>query len=263
MRTKENKWTEQEEQWLIENYPTLGAKRCSEVLNKNINSICGKRQSLQLKFNIELPKNEFHKICRECKNEKPFSFFNKAKANKDNLSGVCKPCASALNKIYTQENKAWLYAKNKKYRQKNRSKINQRARERRVTDVNFKLRDHMSSRIRYLLSQSNAFKSNELLDLIGCSISRLKNHIESQFDPQMTWENHGNFGWNYDHVVPCAMFDLTQIEEQFICFNYSNLSPRWATTTIAKEHNSNQIGNFEKGDDLVDNSYYHLLTNPS
>ena len=43
----------------------------------------------------------------------------------------------------------------------------------------------------------------------------------------MTWANYGVFGWHVDHILPCAVFNLTREDHQMICFNYRNLRPLW------------------------------------
>ena len=48
----------------------------------------------------------------------------------------------------------------------------------------------------------------------------------------MTWDNYGD--WHVDHIRPCCSFDLTKIEEQNICFHYTNLQPLWAEENFKK-----------------------------
>ena len=48
----------------------------------------------------------------------------------------------------------------------------------------------------------------------------------------MTKENYGE--WHVDHIKPCASFDLTDPEQQAICFHYTNLQPLWAVDNIKK-----------------------------
>lgn len=57
-------------------------------------------------------------------------------------------------------------------------------------------------------------------------------HLESQFEPGMTWENRRK--WHIDHIIPCAAFDLTDTEQQRACFHYTNLRPLWASENISK-----------------------------
>ncbi|AGD92421.1 intron encoded hypothetical protein [Megavirus lba] len=40
----------------------------------------------------------------------------------------------------------------------------------------------------------------------------------------MTWENHGSY-WHFDHVKPCASFDLSNDDEILKCYNWTNYQP--------------------------------------
>ena len=58
-------------------------------------------------------------------------------------------------------------------------------------------------------------------------------HIEQQFQPGMSWERHGK-DLHIDHIKPCAAFDLTDPEQQKICFHFSNMRPLWAVDNLKK-----------------------------
>ncbi|REK64910.1 MAG: hypothetical protein DWQ49_01035, partial [Bacteroidetes bacterium] len=105
-------------------------------------------------------------------------------------------------------------------------------RNKRKTDLNYKLTDNLRNRVRKTLNGKS--KSKNTLKLLGCSVDFLKKHIESQFEPGMSWENYGFDGWHMDHIVPCASFDLSDPEQQQKCFNYTNLQPLWAKDNISK-----------------------------
>lgn len=113
-----------------------------------------------------------------------------------------------------------------------RSIIREQIRERLRNDPQFKLSLRLRYRIWKALKQQSATKSKRTLALIGCSIETLKNHLESQFLPGMTWDNYGT--WHVDHILPCAFFDLSNVEEQEKCFHFSNLQPLWASDNISK-----------------------------
>ena len=69
--------------------------------------------------------------------------------------------------------------------------------------------------------------------LLGCTIEEARAHLESQFQPGMSWGNHGK--WHIDHIRPCASFgDMTSLEEQKKCCHYTNLQPLWALDNILK-----------------------------
>ena len=59
-------------------------------------------------------------------------------------------------------------------------------------------------------------------------------HLEKQFQPGMSWDNHGYDGWHVDHIRPCASFDLTDEEQVRKCFHYTNLQPLWAKDNLRK-----------------------------
>ena len=54
----------------------------------------------------------------------------------------------------------------------------------------------------------------------------------------MTWENHGRGKgkWHIDHIKPCDAFDMNNVNEQKICFHYTNLQPLWQEDNVAKKN---------------------------
>ena len=111
------------------------------------------------------------------------------------------------------------FSRSKEYR-------NQYMRNRRKNDINFKLATYLRNRIWDAL-QGNP-KLSTTMKLVGCSIEKLKKHLEKQFKLGMSWDNYGYYGWHIDHIIPCAKFDLTKSSEQRKCFHYTNLQPLWA-----------------------------------
>ena len=67
---------------------------------------------------------------------------------------------------------------------------------------------------------------------LGCSIEELKTHLESQFQPRMTWDNYGK--WHIDHIKPLSNFNLENKEEFKEACNYKNLQPLWAKDNLIK-----------------------------
>jgi hypothetical protein len=76
--------------------------------------------------------------------------------------------------------------------------------------------------------------SSYILKVCGCSLEDLRKHLESQFKPGMTWENHGFYGWHIDHIKPLAKFDLNDPDCQKRAFHYTNLQPLWKDENFAK-----------------------------
>lgn len=59
-------------------------------------------------------------------------------------------------------------------------------------------------------------------------------HLQEQFLPGMTWANWGQPGWEIDHIIPIAAFDLSRPEHQEQCFHYTNLQPLWGEDNLRK-----------------------------
>ncbi len=97
-----------------------------------------------------------------------------------------------------------------------------------------RIADSLRSRVRKLLR--GGYKSAPTLKLLGCSVENFKIYLESKFESGMSWENYGvGFGkWNIDHIMPCAIFDLTREAHQQRCFHFSNMQPMWFEENMAK-----------------------------
>jgi len=125
----------------------------------------------------------------------------------------------------------------RQYKKNNRDKINERVRSWRWNyyrnNIDFKISMNIRRRICHVLKDN--YKSKRTMELIGCSIEELKQHLESKFTFGMNWKNYG-FGWHVDHIRPCDSFDLSKEEEQEKCFHYTNLQPLWAAENFKKNN---------------------------
>jgi hypothetical protein len=221
-----------------------------------------------------------HKICIKCNQSKTLEYFYKTKRNKTGYESKCKKCKNKYTidnnkklgkeyfrkvvKKHNDKNKDKIKIKNKKYwdlnkdywlendvrkeymkeyMKINRGKLNKYLNERYKNNIQFKLGMILRQRFK---SAIKGYKIHQIEDLISCPIEECKKHIEKQFHPEMTWENHGEI-WEIDHIKPCASFDLTDIEQQKQCFHYMNYQPLFKTTKIAESFGyKDQIGNRNK-----------------
>ncbi len=119
--------------------------------------------------------------------------------------------------------------------EKTRTYYREKARVRAKTDIIWLIRKRLRGRMIGALKRGTA-RAGGTVELLGCSITQLKAHIESLWLPGMTWENHSLRGWHIDHKRPCASFDLTDTEQQKACFNYTNLQPLWWHDNLKKGH---------------------------
>ncbi len=187
------------------NYKDGLQRECRECCHNHHNKHYHNKKSPRLKENLQLN----HKICSECYNELPFEQFNKLKLGRFGIKSTCKHCDSN---------------KDKQYRNNNKEKLNQYKKHKKATDPQFKLKSILRLRLLDALKRTNTTKNHSAIELLGCSIEQAKHHLEQQFKPEMNWSNHGKY-WEIDHKKPCASFDLTNPEQQKLCFHYTNLQP--------------------------------------
>ena len=90
----------------------------------------------------------------------------------------------------------------------------------------------LRSRILAAIKHAKTKKADKSVKLLGCGLDEARLHISKQFQPGMSWENHG--AWHIDHIKPIALFDLSNSAEQLECFNYRNLQPLWAKDNLSK-----------------------------
>jgi len=116
----------------------------------------------------------------------------------------------------------------KKWKKKNKHYVKNR----RATDILYRLRCNVTSRINGFLKRLNAKKSNKTSQILGISYAGLKEHLQSQFTEGMTFENYGKLGWHIDHKIPLSS---AKSEEEIIKLcHYTNLQPLWFADNIRK-----------------------------
>jgi hypothetical protein len=144
--------------------------------------------------------------------------------NKDHINAIRR------KRRRTEAGAKRIAADNKRYNKKHRKKLTQKYLDRRKNDPNFKLLTILRGRIKDVLRGHS--KSDSTINVLGCTIEELWQHLEKQFQPNMTKENHGE--WHVDHIIPCTSFDLTDPKQQVKCFHYTNLQPLWALDNLKK-----------------------------
>ena len=149
------------------------------------------------------------KCCR-CQNILLKSNFNKDKTKKDGVQGICIICFKQ-------------YHNNRKER---RSMLDK---ERRKTDLNFKLISNIRTRT------SNSFRSqtNKTKKLIGCSNSFFKKWIIFQLYGDMTIENYGKV-WCLDHCYPLSKINLYNENDLYKSTKWVNLRPMYIKDNLIK-----------------------------
>lgn len=136
---------------------------------------------------------------------------------------------------YRQKHLTEVRIKANKYRQDNRERILQLRQQ-----PERKLANNISAAIYYALKGNKQGLHWE--DLVGYNLQQLKEHLESQFTPEMSWDNYGKY-WEIDHIIPINTFNLTSFNESKfkICWSLANLRPLEKLLNRSRPKNGSDI----------------------
>lgn len=78
-------------------------------------------------------------------------------------------------------------------------------------------------------------RSSKYTAALGYLWSDLRTHLESQFTPEMTWENWGEV-WQVDHIKPVSSFQYTSLDDPLFreAWALSNLRPLPSLENLVK-----------------------------
>ena len=122
------------------------------------------------------------------------------------------------NKKHYEENKERIDENNKKWREENKERTNEYLKNRRKNDENFRIKRYLSSALANALKKSNTNKKNKTMTYVGCSKEELLLHLQST--KKTEWQNEK---LHIDHIIPCALYDHTDEDEIYKCWNWRNL----------------------------------------
>lgn len=207
------------------------------------------------------------KICTICKFEKDDNYFTK---HRGGLRAQCKMCRkktqatyyannkkeqSQQKKIYYSKNRIKKIAQNKQYRILNKDAFNMRKRQKYNNDLSFRLRSIISRAIAAFLKRhkhnKNGLSCKKYLDY---TIKQLKDHLQSNFESWMTWENQGKYNpniwndndtstwtWQLDHIVPQSKLPYVNMTDENFkkCWALENLRPYSAKQNVIENSRDN------------------------
>ena len=136
------------------------------------------------------------------------------------------------DKKYSEQNKHKLMTYKKEYNVKNKDKKNNYIKTRKSNDPLFKLSINIRITIQSSIKRKKFSKNSKTFNILGCTFDELKTHIESQFEPWMTWDNWGNpkdgifeknKTWDIGHIIPLS--SATTEEEILQLNHHTNLKP--------------------------------------
>lgn len=98
-------------------------------------------------------------------------------------------------------------------------------------DIEYKLLALSSARICKSLKMRGAPRYYSILEYLGCTPKKFKQHIRKQFKPGMSWKK-----WNFqlDHIREIQSFNLFSAIEQKKAYNYKNIQPLSVADHIEK-----------------------------
>jgi hypothetical protein len=192
----------------------------------------------------EFRKEKYKKQCISCLSEKS-KIYNKIHKNK--IKEYSKSYQQGFKrkeyiKLYYQLHKKHLMEKQKKYEN-----------ERYCKDPLYKLRKTISSSVRKSLKSNFCSKNRKsFFKNVLYTLTDLKQHLESQFESWMTWDNYGKYNsktwndndhstwtWQVDHIIPHSTFKYISVEDEEFkkCWALSNLRPLSAKQNIIEGTN--------------------------
>lgn len=181
-----------------------------------------------------------HEFCSSC---------GQKMSQKAGSSGLCRKC---YYKKWTNDNKEAVVLYSKEYHIKNKETISKQQKQwkidnpDRAKELAHKRMEKIENRIAHRLRNGlrgvlkGRQKSGSTVNLLGCSLSEFRLHIESQFQPGMSWDNWGvvtskdSFKWHMDHIDPISKFDLTDAKQMAKACHYTNLQPLWGLENMSK-----------------------------
>lgn len=132
-------------------------------------------------------------------------------------TAVAKVAAAAVSHAKAmagQRHRAKRIAKN------NRSRINERKRQRRLTDPHFLAVNRLRCRLANFVREIGCTKLAKTCELFGCSSKNMARHLAKQLPSGVELSDR-----EIDHVFPMSRYHLTTLEDQKRCMHWSNLQP--------------------------------------
>ena len=196
-------------------------------------------------YEISLSRKEYFKEYQKKNKDKIKEYYSEYKDNNkeyinnyhSNYRIVNKNKINEYQVNYFIENKEEIIEKRseyqKSYRADNkdilRDNYNSYRRNKKKTDILYKISESVRSMISTSLSSNGYRKKSRTFEILGCSFDEFKTYIESKFETWMNWDNKGlyngefNYGWDIDHIIPLS--SANNEEDLYKLNHYTNLQP--------------------------------------
>jgi hypothetical protein len=137
---------------------------------------------------------------------------------------------------YRTENRDQISETKRLIHQRNPEKMRSRVREwkrfNRKNNPEFMMLESMRAMVRRVLESTGSGKENRTVELVGYTPDQLRNHIESQFKPGMSWDNRSE--WHIDHIIPMVKMVRAGLTDQSLINGLWNLQPLWKHENLKK-----------------------------
>lgn len=158
------------------------------------------------------------KICPKCDEYKLKNEYYILKKN-GQMSTYCADCEASnnsTNNINRKTTKQKWIMNNKDHVKMKQLEYHHNTRQ---LNIQYRLTQSLRAEMHRVLNKKNSSE-----ELLGCNVEFFMKWLEFQFNNNMNWDNYGKY-WEIDHTTPCASYKLEELEEQKICFNWTNLRP--------------------------------------
>ncbi len=199
--------------------PEIAKQKAHEYYLKNKKKII-ENTNLRRLGDPALRKKEYDSFKERCLSDSELA--NKERIRNKKYREEHKEQAKKYRNEHKQKNSEYK----RKYQQKNKQKNLEKHQNRLETDINYRIACNLRSRLS--IASRNSQKSGSAIRDLGCSMPFFVAYIESLWQPGMTWENYGRYGWHFDHKIPLCFFNLSDPEQVKLACNYKNIQPLWA-----------------------------------
>lgn len=216
---------------------------------------CGKRKQLSEFRKYARSKDGRQGVCKSCMKKREVKYradnADKLKENWDRHYAKNSEVIKRRAKDWEKDNREHVKKRKKEYADRNRAQraeysrqyyadnlekkreyMNNYRKERRKVDPNFQCVIDCQRIIHRVIRQTTSKKDGLTIDLLGYTASDLKAHLESLFEPGMSWENRGE--WHIDHIKPVVQFIREGVTDPAVINALSNLQPLWAADNLTK-----------------------------
>lgn len=177
--------------------------------------------------------------CHSCARKKQHHNGDYLNNKNDYSSGYkyCNFCKKQHDIVVGSSNEFWLLRS--AIKQKYECRLHRKALyDKMRRDPSKRLRKSISNLIRDCVAKHSAFKEGSFPKYVDWTVDELKMHLESLFQPGMTWENYGRGGWHIDHRIPDSWFDYSSIKDEGFKKSWAleNLQPMWEKENCSKSN---------------------------